>query len=231
QPLLNAYPLPNGTDFGNGLAEFDASFADPTDLKTSSIRIDHILANGRLFGRYNYSTSNTTTGGGSGTASNDLFYASSRLHTLTTSYTLTPAQSITNELRLNYSRASGSSRFDVDTLGGAVRPSDSVLFPVTATGETGTLGFFPLFGSTSLIVGNNAENLQRQLNIVDGLQLVRGSHQLKFGFDYRRLSPSAPVSSVSYGQNLISSNIAQFQAGFLSSAQVLALEEVDLVLH
>lgn len=32
QPLLNVFPVPNGQDFGNGLAEFNASFSNPSTV-------------------------------------------------------------------------------------------------------------------------------------------------------------------------------------------------------
>src|SRR4030095_2718377 len=55
RPFLNAFPLPNGTDFGNGLAAFNASFSLPSTLDATSIRIDHNLSkNLTLFGRYNH---------------------------------------------------------------------------------------------------------------------------------------------------------------------------------
>jgi len=40
-----------------------------------------------------------------------------------------------------------------------------------------------------LYVGANAHQLQRQINIVDNFSVQKGSHSLKFGVDFRRLSP------------------------------------------
>ena len=37
--------------------------------------------------------------------------------------------------------------------------------------------------------GANAHNQQRQINIVDSVSILKGSHSLKLGVDYRRLSP------------------------------------------
>ena len=42
QPLLNAFPLPNGPDLGNGTAAFAAGYSDPSTLDSSSIRIDYL---------------------------------------------------------------------------------------------------------------------------------------------------------------------------------------------
>jgi hypothetical protein len=44
QPLLKAFPLPNGTDdVTSGVAQFNASFSNPAHLDAYSLRIDHRL--------------------------------------------------------------------------------------------------------------------------------------------------------------------------------------------
>src|SRR6202007_1804231 len=59
QPFLNAYPLPNGVAAGPGVAEFNASYSNPSSLDAYSIRVDQIIGSKfNLFGRYNYSPSN-----------------------------------------------------------------------------------------------------------------------------------------------------------------------------
>ena len=53
QPLLNAFPLPNGPDLGNGTAAFAAGYSDPSTLDSSSIRIDYLPTQRvTIFGRY-----------------------------------------------------------------------------------------------------------------------------------------------------------------------------------
>jgi hypothetical protein len=42
QPLLNAYPLPNGPGLSNGTAAFAASYSNPSTLNSSGIRIDYL---------------------------------------------------------------------------------------------------------------------------------------------------------------------------------------------
>src|SRR6201999_301262 len=37
--------------------------------------------------------------------------------------------------------------------------------------------------------GQGANNLNRQININDTVELSKGTHLMKFGFDYRRMSP------------------------------------------
>src|SRR6266508_2432030 len=43
RPFFDAFPIPNGRDFGNGTAEFIGSFSNPSSLDATSIRIDHYL--------------------------------------------------------------------------------------------------------------------------------------------------------------------------------------------
>src|SRR5215472_17148891 len=58
QPFLNAYPVANGAAAGRGLAQFNASYSDPSSLNAYSIRLDHVINSKlSLFGRYNYSPS------------------------------------------------------------------------------------------------------------------------------------------------------------------------------
>ena len=59
QPLLNAFPKPNGPDLGNGTAGFSAGYSDPSSLNAGSIRIDYLATNKiTIFGRYNDAPSN-----------------------------------------------------------------------------------------------------------------------------------------------------------------------------
>ena len=47
----------------------------------------------------------------------------------------------------------------------------------------------PVGGNTSFSTGKDATNFQRQVNLIDNVAISAGSHQLKFGVDYRRLTP------------------------------------------
>jgi len=64
QPFLNAYPVANGPQVGTGLAQFNSGYSNPSSLDAYSMRFDHIL-NSRmsLFGRYNYSPSDSSQRG------------------------------------------------------------------------------------------------------------------------------------------------------------------------
>src|SRR6266850_7057266 len=106
QPFLNAYPVANGTPVGPGLAQFNASYSNPSSLDAYSIRLDHIINSKlSLFARYNSSPSSLDQRGPfppfavlSTTQS-----LSSSVHTLTTGLTHLIKPRISNEVRANYS--------------------------------------------------------------------------------------------------------------------------------
>jgi hypothetical protein len=187
QPLLNAYPLPNGTDFGNGTAQFTGSFSAPTTLNATSLRLDHnINAKLVLFGRYNYAPSNSSTRAVFGVLS-DLSPYAATTQTLTLGTTWILNNGATNEFRFNYSRGKGSSGDIQDNFGGATPPPDSLLFPSPLTPPHRSF-YFSIsnfgFGGT----GPTASNAQHQLNFTDSYSFLTGRHHLKLGTDIRRIS-------------------------------------------
>jgi Carboxypeptidase regulatory-like domain/TonB dependent receptor-like, beta-barrel len=190
QPFLNAFPIPNGRDLESGLAEFNGSYSDPSTLNATSIRVDH-TANSKLtlFGRYNYAPSDTEQRGASLASLNTIRQFHSNTQTLTASANWVITSHADNELRGNYSRASGMTPFIMDNFGGAAPPTDSLLFPPPFSHQDSLYVFFLVTGVSSFNLGKGDSNLQRQLNLVDNLSVVAGSHQLKFGIDYRRLTP------------------------------------------
>ena len=198
KPLLNAYPLPNGPNrIGtngqpNGLAVFNASFSNPSNLDATSARIDH-TPNSRVtfFGRYNYAPSSVIERAqGSNFPVNSLSHFALATETLTGGATFTLTPSVNSEIRLNYSKNKGQLFYELDELGGAVVPANSLLFPSGTSPEKDVISIF-LLGSvnTSLQVGTLAENLQRQFNAIGNLSIVADAHQFKVGVDYRRLYP------------------------------------------
>ena len=52
QPLLNAFPKPNGRDLGNGTAQFTSVYSDPSSLNAGSVRMDYLPTDKiTIFGR------------------------------------------------------------------------------------------------------------------------------------------------------------------------------------
>jgi hypothetical protein len=91
------------------------------------------------------------------------------------------------------------------------------LFPLSIEGGQSLI--FGLTGGVNsfLIAGSTAESLQRQLNIVNSVSIISGAHQLKLGFDYRRLMPV--VNLAPYARTAVATP-SQARSGIVSSATV-----------
>lgn len=221
QPLLNAFPVPNGRDFGNGLAEFNASFSNPSTVNATSFRVDHIV--GRkllLFGRYNYAPSDFAARGGlSGLSLSVPTRGAYRTMTLTLGATQVLGPKVNNELRANYSHVRAGASYPLDDFGGAIPPPASSLFPSSV--NSGNSQFtFTLLNATTWTLGPLAQNYQRQLNLVDNLAVAAGSHSLRFGADYRRLSPISGVQE--YNLAIAFNTLSDILAARASRATVSA---------
>src|ERR1700758_1114896 len=86
QPLLAAFPQPNGPDLGNGTAAFAAGYSDPSSLDSYSGRIDYRLSERlSLFGRYSDAPSSIVQRGGGTfkTAYSNLNHTKARTQTVT----------------------------------------------------------------------------------------------------------------------------------------------------
>ena len=230
QPILNAFPLPNpGAADNNGVSAFSGSYSEPSTLNATSLRIDHRLKDKfLLFGRYNYSPSDLAHR--SFGAEVDTSRITTQTATVGTTWTITPAT--TNDLRFNYSRSDATSYSSIDSFGGAVPLSASALaLPSPYNTENSEILFQILSGPStgSLTVGKMGHNLQRQINLVDNLSIQEGAHQLKFGVDYRRLSPR--WDSPSYDQTDNFNDVADAASGTLAFAQVNTALNVTFLLR
>ena len=199
QPFLNAYPIANGAELGGGLAQFNASFSVPSSLDAYSIRVDHVINSKlNLFGRYNYSPSSLDQRAPFSRpdlSTTESF--SSSAQTLTAGLTELIKSGVSNEVRVNYSNDRVSTKYALDNIGGAVPFPDSLVFPSGFSSKNSSFELI-ILGAGELAEGKSATDEQRQVNVVDNLSVTTGSHQLKFGVDYRWLSPF--VSPLSYGQ-------------------------------
>ncbi len=232
QPYLNAFPLPNPNSpeiftpctpnvngcpssgkSPTGTAEFNASYSNPATLDAYSLRIDYKLSDKwSFFGRYNYSPSEIVQREISGLSNLNDTAITTQTATLGATWSASPT--IANDLRFNYSRTSASSLFHLDSFGGAV-PLTSLPFPSPFTSQNGLLTWQSFTGPT-LEVGNGGHNVMRQFNIVDSSSFQKGSHSLKFGVDFRRLSPI--FNPGAYGQTALFSNIPSAESGNLAIA-------------
>ena len=204
QQVLNAFPVPNGPSLGNGLAEFIGSWANPSRIDSTSFRLDQVLNDKlKLFFRFANTSSEQLTqetgifGVASTLNSTDF---TTRTYTLGATSTLSPSMS--NEFRLNYSSNTETFSATLISFGGATPVNLNQLqgFPQGSSSSSPSVQFGLFLGTGFPIMSpHTSAGEQRQWNIVDALTLSRGRHQIKMGFDVRRLDPKIvsanPVST------------------------------------
>jgi hypothetical protein len=223
---INAYPLPNGTkavdEQGNlipGVAQFNASYSDPGTLDAYSLRVDHKL-NDRLniFGRYDHSPSKLSQRGSGGASLSVVNPQTTTTQTATVGATWAISPVAANDFRFNYSRTDASTSAQLDSFGGAV-PLGTLPFPSPFTTRNGFFQFVvsSLGNNPALLAGSEGHNQQRQFNIVDSVSMQKGSHNLKLGVDYRRLSPHSEF--VPYKQEPFFLDIPSAETGTLFFSQ------------
>ncbi len=228
QPYLNAFPVPNGPDNpATGTAQFNASFSNQSTLDAYSIRIDHRV-NDRLsvFGRYNNSPSAIAIRGaiGPSVVSN----AAIKTQTTTVGSMLSLSSVVVNDLRVNYSRTDTTGSTHMDKFGGAV-PLTSPPYPDPFNNDDANFSFNILSLSPSIEVGNGQHQLQRQINLVDNLAIQKGSHGLKFGVDFRRLSPL--FDPPQYSQQPFFTDVPSAEAGNMVFSIVESSRSGALLFH
>ena len=117
------------------------------------------------------------------------FPARIRTQTATAAMVALFSTNISNDLRLNYSQTNSFNAFGMDKFGGA-EPLTNPPFPGGFGPENADF-FFDIFSLThgAYEIGKQAENAQRQWNLVDNVSIQKGAHTIKVGADYRRLAP------------------------------------------
>ena len=223
RPYLNAFPVANGLSLTANVAQFNASFSNPSSLDAYSVRVDHSLRSRiNLFGRYNYSPSNADQRGpffNSGRVLSSTSSLSSTVHTGTIGFTQIISPEISNEVRANYSNHRIGIDFVMDDFGGATPLPDSLLFPTGTTSADANF-LFIILGTGQYVQGKQGTTEQRQINIIDNLSVTKGSHQLRFGVDYRWLAPFS--SPAAYRQLGAFSGVNTDPGGALSGTALLA---------
>jgi len=207
QPILDAFPVqtagPTDIDYGTqsdpSLATFIKSYSIPSQIDSTSIRIDHAFGSKHaLFFRFGDTPSDTS----SRTLSEMLQGAVN-----TQTYTLGLASQLghgeANDFRLGYSDNSASTHGHLDSFGGAT-PIDlagAIGLPASATPQSVFELYYPEIGLSALqtlTAGNNG----RQWNVVDGVSVSLGHHLIKAGVDYRNIrtttTPGDPLAESAF---------------------------------
>ena len=225
-PLLDAFPQPDDRTIVPGVytASFTGSYANRGTLNATSIRIDHALSDRfAIFGRYNYSPSETIGRNVNLFTLSTLTSENVNTQTLTLGMSMVLNSRMSNTLRSNYSGQSSNLMYSIDSFGGAVPPSTTAFdggLPAAATYAT----FFP-FDANLLGDGPQGRNQTKQFNFVDDLAITSGTHQFKFGGDYRGI-----FLDVNPAHNTLSQTSADVQT-FLSTGQVDLTAETAVPSH
>lgn len=227
QPLLNAFPLPNGADIGSGNAQFNANFSNISALNATSLRIDHRLNDKfTLFGRYDYSPSDLISRQQSFFSLANLTHTANKVQTATVGTTWNASNTIVDELRLNYSRSSSTIIYDFNNFGGALPPPNSAIaLPPPFTLNNAAFGV-AIFSTAAWFDGKLGGFAQRQLNLVDDLSVQERSHSLKFGVDYRELLPF--WNPPQYREYLNFLDISSAEAGQLYDSVIYSTRPLSL---
>jgi len=196
QPILNAWPVQNGIDYGTAaspnLAQFIGAYSIPSQIDSTSIRLDNTFSPKlAIFFRFGDTPSFTES---------RPLTALARTNINTQTYTLGATSQLSattnNEFRLGYDRNNSSVNSKADGFGGGT--------PIDLASAMGAGGFatpYPIMYISINGIGfdglgtPSGYNLGRQWNLVDTFSVSLGQHQLKLGVDYRRIkSPLIPSS-------------------------------------
>jgi hypothetical protein len=195
-PVLNAWPAANGLDLGSGIAEYIGSWSNPSSINSTSVRLDQALGQKtNLFFRFSDTGSSATMRpSGLNTQSvSDPKTTSFTLRTYTLGANTAFTGRISNELRFNYSANDVDQLWKPDGFAGAT----PVNMAEAASLDPGAfMNFYMLLGPyEAALSAYNETSAQKQWNLIDTVSFSAGHHGLKFGVDYRRLTPSVKFPS------------------------------------
>lgn len=193
QPFLNAFPIPNGPESGNGLASFTGGYSSPSNLDSTGIRMDHSVSDSlKVFGRFSSATSSNTTRQTPNMANRSAVSIDVKTLTLGATQILSPR--ISNEARMNLTWNDSLGSFTPDNFGGAT-PFQINQVPGLSD-PNANLFFYLNFGLQPVLRIIPRDIQQRQFNITDNVTMVFGRHTVKVGLDYRRIKNNQPLPSV-----------------------------------
>jgi Carboxypeptidase regulatory-like domain/TonB dependent receptor len=186
QPILNAFPLPNGLDYGTAsspsLAEFIAPYSLPSAIDSTSVRIDHTLGSKlALFFRLGDTPSSTES---------RPYFARTTTTSNAATYTFGATSQIsnrfTNEFRLGYARSDSKQIGVLDNFGGATPINLAAAMGAGSYPQALPIVIFSLSSIGSPILADyNTRSQERQWNVLDNFSVLSHQHSLKFGIDYR----------------------------------------------
>jgi hypothetical protein len=230
--FLNAFPIPSkSAENASGTGTFDASYSNPATLDAYSLRLDDKPWKSlSIFGRYNYSPSSLQQHGAFGDSPNVVETSEITTKTATAGSTWNLNTNVVGDFRFNYSKTASSGMLSLDNLGGAVPLTNLPLPPRFTAQDSGfSFSIMSLTNNNGLQTGTLQSNLQNQINLVDNISVQRGSHNIRLGVDYRRLSPQFQPHV--YDQQVTFSDVASTEIGTPLVAFVEADRSATVLLH
>ena len=180
-------------------------YSNPSRENVWSLRLDQQIHDKyTFFARYNRARDAQSSRNGSGEGDTaDLSNNDMQTDTLTIGATQVITSRIVNQFTINGSSQTGLSSQTTDNFKGATPLPASVLIPTSnCNGCSGsvTIGAIGSVPEASVSLAAPSTSKTRQINGVDHLSYKLGNHQLKFGGDYRYVSPIIPTNELSTAQ-------------------------------
>lgn len=221
QKILNAFPEqtsgPLDKDYGTpsnpNLATFIKAYSLPSQIDSTSIRLDHTFSpRWSAFARMEFTPSSTET-----RSLSALTQRTNRSQSYVVGITASPSSSFDNIFRVGLSSTQSLSTIQLDSFGGAtpLAMQEAMGLQSNTDSEASFFLLVPGTGSSGLTVGSPA-NDGRQWNWVDTLTVVRGRHTLKVGVDFLRI-----VATVRPAASQVSAGFYSAQAIAANSASTL----------
>ena len=226
--LLNAFPTSTQPEVNNTQL-YTYYQSSPLNSDSFSLRLDQVInSKWTVFGRFAYAPSNSQNW-----SLAQLQTSNTNQYTGTVGLTGMLTPTLTNQLNLNYSASDGTSNTEIQPVNGAVPPTLAQLFGgKLPTGGKTTFASWSFFSSSypntfNLAVGDQTQNAMRSLNITDNLSWSKGKHMLKFGADFRRLSPR--LAPKDYNLSVSVKDLTSLETNVMNSVSVSGNRQATLI--
>ena len=184
QPVLRAFPSPNGPLLSGGGALLIESASQPARFLAATVRVDHALtARVSLFARYQFTPSSAETGFA------QIDHSRFRNQSVTVGSSALISPNISNDLRFNLARATVESSW-MDTGQGGAQPADLTSIFGTSTPTATNLYGFAIGGIGQILSGEASHSRQSQWEAADTMSWTHSAHNIRLGVDQILLTPS-----------------------------------------
>jgi hypothetical protein len=215
--FLSSFPTPTGAPTNGRLAEFATNASDRVSNHAPSVRVDRSFGSRtQAFVRYAHTTSENT-------ADNILSKRpfALRLNSVTTGVTHTLGSSRLLDVRVNYG---------ANDVRNTIEPLQALPFvPALPASRYSVVYSLSGTGLSFADQGGDVRSRQAQANLIASYAQVAGTHQLKAGVDYRRLSPE--FAREDYRLQVTFSNVDAVLNDTASSVSISRFFPVNATMH